>query len=267
MKQRFRGSLVPIKNRYKLLALDLAIDSKKDETETVHFTASASEATVGKPKVVTIAADAPEKVKRDVADEVQKLPRKMESSGELMHALREIYKRYQPKGLKKLGVKPGAEFEIFAEASARAFAEHLIGENGAGGCSVLIQIDGRVQLDDGVAFTLWNAGKGRQHAEARARTALLELADKGAINRATSLVEVFIRFSPCQDRCAVILEKIEEDMRKHRNVSPDLIRFKWYFKEYWKSRDVADAVIANYQSRGIFLMQIDEAILKEEISG
>jgi hypothetical protein len=208
------------------------------------------------------------KVKRDVADEVQKLPNKMGSTKELMQALRDIYQRNKPKGLKKIGIsKDVSDFEIFAEASAREFSGHLvgIGENGAGGCSLLIQIDGRVLTDDGAARTVWNAGSGGPHAEARARTELLKLADQGVINKATSLIEVWIRYSPCRDRCAFVLDAIEHDIINHANAS-QLLRFKWYFQEYWGSRDVADLVIANYRERGIFLMQYDEAVANEEIS-
>jgi hypothetical protein len=48
-----RGKLGPIKSRYKLLTLDLVVDSKKDESETIHFTASASTVVTGTAKVVT----------------------------------------------------------------------------------------------------------------------------------------------------------------------------------------------------------------------
>ena len=54
-----RGKLGPIKTRYKLLTLDLVVDSQKEETETVHFTASASEEEAGKPKEVKLAAAGP----------------------------------------------------------------------------------------------------------------------------------------------------------------------------------------------------------------
>ena len=54
-EERVRGKLVSIKSHYRLLTLDLVVDSKKDQTETVHFTASASDKIVGDPKVVVIA--------------------------------------------------------------------------------------------------------------------------------------------------------------------------------------------------------------------
>jgi hypothetical protein len=51
-----RGKLGPIKSRFKLLTLNLVIDAKSEERETVHFTASASDEEKGKPKeVVTVA--------------------------------------------------------------------------------------------------------------------------------------------------------------------------------------------------------------------
>jgi hypothetical protein len=55
-EQKTRGKLGPIKSKYRLLTLNLVIDSKQDQTETVHFTASASEEEIGKPKEVKIAA-------------------------------------------------------------------------------------------------------------------------------------------------------------------------------------------------------------------
>ncbi|MGD0931622.1 MAG: DUF4157 domain-containing protein [Candidatus Korobacteraceae bacterium] len=58
-EQEVRGKLGPIKERYKLLTLNLVIDSKQEQTETVHFTASASEEEIGKPKQVKTAAAGP----------------------------------------------------------------------------------------------------------------------------------------------------------------------------------------------------------------
>jgi hypothetical protein len=49
-----RSKLGGIKTQYKLLTLELVVDSTKDQTETIHFTASASDPEVGKPKQVTI---------------------------------------------------------------------------------------------------------------------------------------------------------------------------------------------------------------------
>lgn len=53
-EQKVRSKLVPIKNRYKLLTLNLVVDSKKDQKETVHFTASASDTEVGQPKEINL---------------------------------------------------------------------------------------------------------------------------------------------------------------------------------------------------------------------
>jgi hypothetical protein len=53
---KVHSCLVPIKSRYRLLTLDLVIESKAEQTETVHIAASASEVLAGKPKVVNIAA-------------------------------------------------------------------------------------------------------------------------------------------------------------------------------------------------------------------
>ncbi len=47
-----KEKLEPIKKRYRLLALTLVVDSKKDQTETVHFAASASDEIVGNQQTV-----------------------------------------------------------------------------------------------------------------------------------------------------------------------------------------------------------------------
>lgn len=52
-----RAKLGPIKTRYRLLTLDLEIDSKTDDKETVHFSASASTKESGKKKDTTPSSD------------------------------------------------------------------------------------------------------------------------------------------------------------------------------------------------------------------
>ena len=47
-----RGKLGPIKARYKPLTLNLVVDSKQEQSETIHFTASASEEVAGETKQV-----------------------------------------------------------------------------------------------------------------------------------------------------------------------------------------------------------------------
>jgi Domain of unknown function (DUF4157) len=54
-EREVRGKLGPIRSQYKLLTLDLVVDSEKDATETIHFTASASNVISGQPKVVSSA--------------------------------------------------------------------------------------------------------------------------------------------------------------------------------------------------------------------
>jgi len=49
-----RGELGSIKKRYKLLELNLVVDSKEDQTETVHFTAAASSKVSGQKKKVKL---------------------------------------------------------------------------------------------------------------------------------------------------------------------------------------------------------------------
>jgi hypothetical protein len=50
------GKLDPIKAHYRLLTLNLVVDAQDDQSETVHFTASASDEISGKPKKVQLAA-------------------------------------------------------------------------------------------------------------------------------------------------------------------------------------------------------------------
>ena len=54
-EQVMRSKLGPIKNKYKLLTLDMVVDSKQGESETIHFTASASDQEVGGTKQVKLA--------------------------------------------------------------------------------------------------------------------------------------------------------------------------------------------------------------------
>jgi hypothetical protein len=58
-EDQVRGKLGPIKSRYRLLTLNLVVDSKSDQTETVHFTATASDEEKGQPKQVRLAAAVP----------------------------------------------------------------------------------------------------------------------------------------------------------------------------------------------------------------
>ena len=56
-EEKVRGKLGGIKSRYKLLTLTLVVDSKKEKTETIHFSASASLEEIGKPKEVALPAE------------------------------------------------------------------------------------------------------------------------------------------------------------------------------------------------------------------
>jgi hypothetical protein len=53
-----RSKLSPIKRQYKLLTLNLVIDSKTAQAETIHFTASASEEEKGQSREVQVAGAA-----------------------------------------------------------------------------------------------------------------------------------------------------------------------------------------------------------------
>lgn len=56
-EQETRGKLGPIKSKYKLLTLDLVVESKDDKVETLHFDASASEKVSGKQKKAKVGND------------------------------------------------------------------------------------------------------------------------------------------------------------------------------------------------------------------
>jgi hypothetical protein len=214
----------------------------------------------------------PEQIKKDVAAEIQKLPRQMETEEDLTQALRGIFSRHEPRGLKKLNIqRVGEGYDILAEASAARFSDHLIGltKDGAGGCSIMIQIDGNVLMDgdDGIARVIWNAGSGGPHAEARLYANLSAIQAK--LTRETRLIEIWIRYSPCQDRCAFVLNRIEDAIHQ----THQLVQFRWYFEDLWvapgHTREAAQDVVDAYRGRGIFIMRRLEAIEKEtfEASG
>lgn len=67
-EEKVRDKLIPIKNRYKLLTLNLVIDSKKGSKETLHFTASASEEIKGETKEVEIEGLSAENIESEKPD-------------------------------------------------------------------------------------------------------------------------------------------------------------------------------------------------------
>src|SRR5262249_31146756 len=58
-----RAKLGPIKTKYRLSTLDLVVDSKTQDKETIHFTASASETEAGSPITVDAAEDGQTNIK------------------------------------------------------------------------------------------------------------------------------------------------------------------------------------------------------------
>jgi hypothetical protein len=210
----------------------------------------------------------PEKVKVEAAADIQKLSRVMESEETLAGGLRDILARHETRGLKKIDIqRKGTEYDILVEASAAKFADHLIGltKDGAGGCSIMIQIDGRIILDgeDGIARTIWNAGKGGPHAEARLYSNLSII--EANLKRETKLIEIWIRYSPCQDRCAFALDRIENTIKQ----THPLVQFRWYFEDLWvapgHTREAAEDVVEAYRGRGIFIMRRLEAVEQERL--
>lgn len=208
----------------------------------------------------------PEQVKKDFAAEVRKLPRLLDSPEQLSSALLEIYSRYEPRGLKRaFGKSAGHGIDILAEASAAEFADHIVGftKDGAGGCSILIQIDGEVIMDGEIGLVVWNQGYGGAHAEARLLNNIHLL--KRHLKRNSDLIEIWIRYSPCEDECSVVLTRIEEEIHK----THQLVRFKWYYEDLWicrgHTREVALRVLNNYAKGGIVIMSRAEALAEESI--
>lgn len=64
-EKKVASKLGSIKKRYKLLTLDMVVDSKDAKTETLHFTASASTTVTGKPQKVVVAVELGEVKLRD----------------------------------------------------------------------------------------------------------------------------------------------------------------------------------------------------------
>lgn len=56
-EDKVRKKLPKIQKKYKLLTLNMVVDNKDDKTETLHFTASASETKVGKQQKVKVSAE------------------------------------------------------------------------------------------------------------------------------------------------------------------------------------------------------------------
>jgi hypothetical protein len=97
--EHVRGKLGPIKTRYRLLTLDLVVDSKKDGVETLHFSASASEGVNGQQQAMLLASIAKlnvgdwirnRKIKPDNDANAEAYERVIKASGE-------VFVRYQGK--------------------------------------------------------------------------------------------------------------------------------------------------------------------------
>jgi hypothetical protein len=210
----------------------------------------------------------PDRTKAAVAAEVRRLPRIMESPEAITGALREIFARHEPHGLQRLFFRPARNgFDLLAEASAAAFTQHLIGltTDGAGGCSIVVQVDGRViRTEEGIAMVVWNAGRGGPHAEARLHSNLPVLRD--SLAQSSNLIEIWIKYSPCQDRCRFVLGSIEREIRQ----THPLVRFRWYYEQLWvhgrQTRQIARAVVRElYDEDGIVILSRAQALAAEEI--
>jgi hypothetical protein len=209
----------------------------------------------------------PEAAKLQAATEIRNLPRTFESKAQLMAALRVVFEHQRDKeGLKTINLRrAGERIEIMLGASAEELAEVVYGfDSMRGRTGIVINVDGDIVWDEeaDAPDVVLNAGGGRAHAEARARTKIAELVHKGVINRSTRLVDVWIRWSPCKARCSKVLDHIEEEVHREHQ----LVQFRWYYHELYlggQSAAEAQQVIDEYRQRGIFIMEFAQALANE----
>lgn len=259
------NALLPaIRARYGLTALEAEV---RDGTWWLNAAINPrSTLNSGKPMASAEETD-PDRTKAAVAAEVRRLPRIMESPEAVMGALREIFTRHEPHGLQRLFFRRASNsIDLFAEASAAAFTQHLIGltADGAGGCSILIQIDGRVvRGDEGLALVVRNAGRGGPHAEARLYREVSVV--QRHLTRSSNLIEIWIKYSPCQARCLPVLGSIEREIRQ----THPMVRFRWYYEDLWvyrrQTRDIARDVVRELRGDGIVILSRTEALAAQEI--
>lgn len=216
----------------------------------------------------------PEKAKEEAAAEIRKLPRMMDTAEELSDALEAIAAKTAPLGLKAIAFEDAADgFAINVEASPAKFAEHMTGllEDGAGGCSIMIQIDGEVVMDpdnDALAWTVWNAGNGGAHAEHVLQLNLHMLMNELHRRRRKygmpQQLEIWIRYSPCRDECRGVLGSIEGGIKRD---FPN-IDIRWYFEKLYEggqSKKTANQVVRQYRKKGIFITSRAAALRRERI--
>ncbi|CAN7806284.1 hypothetical protein LJR267_010707 [Paraburkholderia hospita] len=215
----------------------------------------------------------PEKAKKEAAADIRKLPPMIESPEELTDALKEIAAKHARLGLKAIAIENAADgFTINAEASPATFADHLTGllEDGAGGCSIMIQIDGEIVMDpdDEIALTVWNEGNGGAHAEHVLQMNLHLLMNKLYMRHKKygmpQLLEIWIRYSPCKDQCRGVLGSIEGSIKRdYPNIG-----IRWYFETLYEGRQskrTAMKVVREYRKKGIFIMSRAGAVRREKI--
>lgn len=214
----------------------------------------------------------PEKVKDAAVQDINDLSETMETPEEVRAALAEILERREPEGLKAIIVESDSDgYSVKVEASAARFARHLTGllEDGAGGCSIMVQVDGRMVIDpeNSIAMTVWNEGNGQAHAEHVLQENLDIVMDALAERQKTMpphLLEIWIRYSPCRRECNRILISIQRSIKREY---PNL-DIRWYFEKIYEggqSKRMGWRVIQEYKKEGIFIMSRAAAVRRERM--
>ncbi len=107
-----REKLIPIKKRYKLSALELVVESKNEQTETVHFSASASSRVDGKSRNILFGAN------YSVHPHVAPPPAHNQQKGQSHHVPVKVMKIWFGETLEKAG-------EMAEKAENKEFATQL----------------------------------------------------------------------------------------------------------------------------------------------
>jgi hypothetical protein len=163
--------------------------------------------------------DPPEVIKAKVREEVETIGAELAGMDELKSRLEVVFTKYQSRGLKKLYLKAvGDEINLFAEASAASLMVHILPlwKRGRGGCRLVVQINNQPMGKAGYEKIMWNAGRGRHHAEQK-----LDLMFRhGLFNEYRRLypngspprvVDIAITYSPCHDRCEPVILALQRD--------------------------------------------------------
>ena len=200
----------------------------------------------------------PEQALQDTASKVDHLPELFDSDEKLYNALSPIFNTLKPKGLESLGMPASTGTPLEAKAANRnkslRFVEALH-ESGVGGCFAVIIIDGETVLDDtGEPFVTWNQGRGGLHVEHRLVPILLDNLKEHvhAGDIAQIMVEIFIRYSPCVDKC----ETIQSSVEKRVTQVYQGVRILWRFIKEYEGKKIAEEAVKRKQEQGILIAKI-----------